>query len=270
MVLASEGCEDEDGRRIDLGGAFHATSDGPEHIVHQRDRYTGGPKGVLADARSAMEQSRLNRQADAVRHIELRRLATLRESGTEPAEASDSEDGETEEFRRYRLARLKELHAEARATAALPTYSGVRELSQDEYVAAVEEVDPSTFVVVLLHEPHLAPCVRLGLRLRALANKYDQVQFVSIRASEAGSSLGDTNLPALVAYRSGDYMESEVQVHLTLGEELPLPQLEQLIEQMGVRLTCSVAMRAADAVLLDRLRGEAGDDEDEAESEEED
>ena len=36
---------------------------------------------------------------------------------------------------------------------------------------------------------------------------------VSIRASEAGSSLGNTNLPALVAYRSGDYMESEVQVH---------------------------------------------------------
>ena len=271
LIAAIEGHEDDEGKPIST--IMRATEDGPEQVIFAPRQYNTGPKGVIEDARQARAKAQLQRQADATLRAEQMRS---KHRGVPRIDAAEFEEGEEEEeeeeeegddaFRKYRQQRLQQLQRAAQVRSYLPTFGELKDLSIDGYLSCVEGGHAETFVVVHLYEPNLPACVRLNFRLQELAVKFDQVCFGSMVASEAKEGMGTADLPALVAYRGGEYLESELRVHETIGDELPLAALQDLVQGMGVELSAASAMSAADGAALRRgqetLSDEGSDDDD--------
>jgi hypothetical protein len=261
IIAVIEGHEDADGRPA--ASLMRATEDGPERASFAPRQYNTGPKGVREDARQARAKAQLQRQADAVRRAEELRSTqggVALANGDADDEEEEDEQDEDGAFRQYRQQRLQELQRAAQARSYLPRYGELKDLSVDTYLACVDGGHPETFVVVHLYEPHLPACVRMNFRLQELAARFDQVCFGAMVASEAKQDMGTADLPALVAYRGGAYLESELRVHETLGDELALDALQKLVEGMGVQLTAAAAMSAADAAALRRHQETLSDD----------
>jgi len=238
LIAAIEGHEDDEGKPMNT--LMRATENGPEQVTFAPRQYNTGPKGVIEDARQARARAQLQRQADAALRAEQMRSKQGGVPRTNAAEEEEEEDeGEDEgddAFRKYRQQRLQQLQRAAQARSYLPTYGELKDLSVDGYLTCVEGGHAETFVVVHLYEAHLPACVRLNVRLQELAVKFNQVCFGSMVASEAKEGMGTADLPALVAYRGGEYLESELRVHDTLGDELPLEGLQDLLRGLGVQL----------------------------------
>jgi hypothetical protein len=274
LIAAIEGHEDDEGKPMST--IMSVAEDGPEQVTFAPRKYNTGPKGVIEDARQARAKAQLQRQADAALRAEQMRskhggvpridAAEFEDEEEEEAEEEEAEDGD-DAFRKYRQQRLQQLQRGAQVRSYLPTFGELKDLSIDGYLACVEGGHPETFVVVHLYEPHLPACVRLNFRLQELADKFDQVCFGSMVASEAKEGMGTADLPALVAYRGGEYLESELRVHETIGDELPLAALQDLVQGLGVELSAASVMSAADGRAALRrgqetLSDEGSDDED--------
>ena len=239
------------------------------------------------DARRHNALQFLQAQADKVRREEqLRRSAnaTVRPAGESDEEEDDEDDLE---FRRYKMERLKQMQQHASASAQLPTFGSVEQVAALDMPAAVDGAGSSqTYVVVHLQEDYLASCVRLSFKLGEVAARYDQVRFLDVPASEAKPDLDPAELPILVVYLDGQFMASASRVGRGGGEELTSAAVEEQLLKIGVRLTSSATMKAADAAALRRLReldlgagpraegggreeSDGSDDDDEEEEEEE-
>ena len=267
LIAAIEGHEDDEGKPVST--IMRATEDGPDQVTFAPRQYNTGPKGVIEDARQARAKAQLQRQADVTLRAEQMRSKHGGVPRIDAAEFDEEEDEEEEgddAFRKYRQQRLEQLQRAAQVRSYLPTFGELKDLSIDGYLTCVEGGHPETFVVVHLYEAHLPACVRLNFRLQELAAKFDQVCFGSMVASEAKEGMGTEDLPALVAYRGGEYLESELRVHETIGDELPLAALQDLIQGLGVQLSAASAMSAADGAALRRgqetLSDEGSDDDD--------
>ena len=73
-------------------------------------------------------------------------------------------------------------------------------------------------------------------------------------ASEAKPDLDPAELPILVVYLDGQFVASASRVGRGAGEGLTSAAVEEQLLQIGVRLTSSATMKAADAAALRRLR----------------
>ena len=269
IMDSMEGFEDEDGNR----NTFLKAED-PDMPVFRQYRANTGVRGVQEDAKRHYAMFALQQRADAARRQEqVRRLMDRHGrmlQNTEPApgeaegeEDDDDDDFEDEEFLRYKLERLKQMQQLTQASAAMPTFGSVVRLDDVlQYPDAVDKVGCSTtYVVVHLHEEYLAPCVRLSCHLEQLAAKYDQVKFVEVCAHEAKETLDPAELPVLLAYQAGEFVASQYKVGKDLGEKLDEAHVEELLlKRLGVRLTASSAMKAADDAALQRMRELGFDD----------
>ncbi|KAJ3057308.1 hypothetical protein HK097_009261 [Rhizophlyctis rosea] len=213
-----------------------------------------GPKGVLADYKFHQHQERarqdgqraelfekLNRQALSSGWL-TRQMATeaAAKAGT-PQKDEEDEDAllerlETEddeylsEYRANRLAHLQSL-------ASKPRFGTVEDLTFNTYVPTVEDVPPSTIVIVHLYEPHIEACRLTNSFLETLAQKYPTVKFARIVSKEADSGFDEVALPALIGYRGGDVFTTVMRITLEVEgwEKTGLCNLEEfegaLIEQ---------------------------------------
>ena len=268
IISAIEGFEDDEGKpEFSL---MRATDGSDLPTIYPR-RYNTGPKGVMEDKRQADIKAAMQRRADATLRQENYAAQAPRglALAQQPGEDEDDEDDDDEDatLRRYRQQRLEQLQKVAQARTYLPTFGELVDMSIDNYIEVVDGRHSETFVVVHLYEPHLPACVRLNFRLQELADKFDQVCFGSMVASEAKEGMGTADLPALVAYRGGEYLESELRVHETIGDELPLAALQDLVQGLGVELSAASVMSAADGRAALRrgqetLSDEGSDDED--------
>jgi hypothetical protein len=280
ILNAMDEQEDEDGNLSSF-----LKLDDPEMAVFRQRQKNTGPKGVQEDARRHYALQMLQKQADKVRNQELLRRnanATCRPAGeSSDDEDKDEEDEEDEEFRKYRLARLQQMQNAASVSAKMPTFGCVEAIAVDDFPDACDHPGSAdTYVVACLQEEYLPACVRLNYKLEALAKKYDQVRFLSVSASAAKPDLEPERLPCLLVYhKNGDFVGSLERVGKEAGESLTTDAVEGFLCRLGVRFTCSAAMKAADAAALTRLRelgGElpasvrqgGGEDEDEDEDEE--
>lgn len=273
IIAAIEGFEDDEGRpEFSL---MRATDGSDLPTIYPR-RYNTGPKGVQEDKRQADIKAALQRRADATLRQEAfaaqapRGLALAQQPGEEDEE---EEDDESEALRRYRQQRLEQLQRAAQVRTYLPTFGELVDLSIDNFIEVIDGGHSETFVVVHLYEPHLPACVRLNFRLTELAAKYDQVCFGAMVASEARDRFPEQELPALIVYRGGQYVEGIERVHESIGDDVEVGALQSLIEGMGAQLTSAVVMSAADQAALQRYREAADDDEvsgSEAEADEDD
>lgn len=259
IISAIEGFEDDEGKpEFSL---MRATDGSDLPTIYPR-RYNTGPKGVQEDKRQADLKAALQRQADAALRQE--NFAAQAPRGLalpqQPGEAEEGEEDEGEALRRYRQQRLEQLQRAAHARTYLPTFGELVDLSIDNYIEVVDGGHSETFVVVHLYEPHLAACVRLNFRLTELAARYDQVCFGAMVATEARDQFPEQELPALVVYRGGTYVEGVERVHESIGDDVELGALQSLLEGMGAQLTSAVAMGVADRAALERYREAADDD----------
>lgn len=259
ILNAIEGQEDDDGNK---SSAFLAGDDQPD-VIHYRTHHANtGAKGVINDAKSHAMMMALQREADKVRQRELMRRqanATVKPIGDEEEEDDeefDEDEDEDEEFKQYKLQRLREMQAKASAAASMPRFGALARCDPDEYLAVVDHPgQPHTFVIVHLHEEHIAPCVRLTYKLEELARKYDQVCFINVLASEtAKGDLDESELPALIVYQDGAFKGSEKRVGREAGETLTARAVEETLMRLGVRLTSASAMKEADVAALQKLK----------------
>merc|ERR1711998_15460 len=173
IIRAIDSIEDEDGRLPDM---FEAR--GPKSPTGGY-RYHTGPKGVIADAREHAEKQRLQKGANSVHQQEY--IKSLARGKTDLAghlqqildQKPEEEEEEDEAFKKYRLQRMRQLRATAQRRANMPTFGKLYVLDTDTFVDAVDKECYDTYVIVHLHEEHLAGCVRLNYRLAELAEKYD-------------------------------------------------------------------------------------------------
>jgi hypothetical protein len=260
ILNAMDEQEDEDGNLQSF-----LKLDDPEMAVFRQRQKNTGPKGVKEDARRHYAMQMLQKQADKVRDQELLRRnanATCRPAGeSSDDEDKDEEDEEDEEFRKYRLARLQQMQSAASASAKMPTFGCVEPTTPDDFPGACDNPGSSeTYVVACLQEDYLPACVRLNYKLEILAKKYDQVRFLSLSASAAKPDLEPERLPCLLVYhKNGDYVGSLERVGKEAGESLTVDAVEGFLCRLGVRLSCSAAMKAADAAALNRLRELGGE-----------
>lgn len=257
ILDAIEGQEDEDGNVSSF-----LRKDDPEMAVFRQRQHNTGPKGVREDARRHQAMQILKYQTDKVRQQELikQQAVTCRPAG-DHSEDEHEEDEEDEEFRKYRLARLQQMQSVASASAKLPTFGSVEAIAVDDFPEACDapgSVD--TYVVACLQEDYLPACVRLSYKLEALAAKYDQVRFISVSASAAKPDFDPDRLPCLIIYhKNGEFAGSLERVGKEAGESLTMGHVEEMLQRLGVRLTSSAAMKAADAAALHRLRELGGE-----------
>ena len=264
IMDSSEGFEDEDGNTNGF-----LKFDDPDMPVFRQQRFGSGVKGVLEDSRNHYAMFALQQRADEARRQEqLRRLSqrhgrlldqvqeTAAQLQEEAAEGEEDDEFEDEEFLRYKLARLRQMQEHTAASAALPTFGALVRLDDVlDYPEAVDKVgSPSTFVVVHLYEDFLPACARMTIHLAALAAKYDQVKFIEACASEAREGFDPAELPLLISYQAGKFIASQSRVGSDRGDKLTPTHVEEvLLKGLGVRLSASQAMRAADTAALQRI-----------------
>ena len=262
IISAIEGFEDDEGKpEFSL---MRATDGSDLPTIYPR-RYNTGPKGVMEDKRQADIKAAMQRRADATLRQENYAAQAPRglALAQQPGEDEDDEDDDDEDatLRRYRQQRLEQLQKVAQARTYLPTFGELVDMSIDNYIEVVDGRHSETFVVVHLYEPHLPACVRLNFRLTELAAKYDQVCFGAMVATEARDQFPEQELPALIVYRGGQYVEGVERVHESIGDDVELGALQSLLEGMGAQLTSAVVMGAAERAALERYREAADDDE---------
>jgi len=274
ILNAMDGIEDEDGNK----SSFLNTEE-PEKTMFRPRQSNTGPKGVREDARRFYAMQKLQHQAEQVRIQEqLRRAANATVAPVTTVDYDDSDDEDDEEFKKYKLERLKEMQKVTNESASMPTFGKLEVVANVlDYPAMVDKPGSAqTYVIVHLQEDYLAASVRMNYKLEELAQKYDQVRFLNVSASDAKKDLDPTDLPVLIAYHNnGDYLGSEKKVGREAGDNLTADVVAAALMRLNVRLTSSAAMKAADAAALERLRmmdigGARSANKDEDEDEDED
>jgi len=249
------GIEDEDGKKSGM-----LRQDDEDMKCHRQVRYNTAAKGVMEDASRAYAMFALQQQADKVRtRVMNQKMAgkgamTAVEQAAADSDEFDDDEFEDEEFHRYKLERLKQMQKHAAASAALPTFGKLEETEVLEYPGKVDAAGPTSFCVVHLKEDYLACCAELTEKFEQLADKYDQVRFLNVCASEAMETLEPTKLPCVIVYHGGEFVSVEYCVGKAEGAQLSLEHVEEVLLRMGCRLTTSTVMREADRAALDRLK----------------
>jgi hypothetical protein len=270
ILNAIDGIEDEQGN----APSFMTPGDEPTR-VHSAGQSQAAPKAARRDARAAAMLSSMERQAEAVRCQEelRRRNAQVGVDAVASAKPpSDSEeDDDDEAYQRFRMERLQLLQLQAAAAASLPTFGSLEVIDVDDFLDRVDRPgSEQTYVVVHLYESPIAACVRLNFRLSALAKKHDHVRFLACSALACRPHIDVGILPTLVVYRGGEYMADVQRVHDAAGEDMPLDIIEELLRDVGVRLSSAAALCATDTAALQRYREQLSDDDDASEDEDED
>ncbi|GAA5966549.1 hypothetical protein JCM8115_006863 [Rhodotorula mucilaginosa] len=239
-----------------------------------------GVKGVKADYAEAMaRQQQHQQQPHLARSLE--RNLKLNDN------AADEED-ELALVRRKRLAELQG-SGERRAGPGR-TFGHLSEVGMEGFVAAVEDEDPETAVVVHLYEPEIPTCALLNSHLASLARLHPSTKFLRALASELDfmqpttddttsllsfpleAEADNATLPTVLVYRAGELETTWVRFdfelpggHVAQGEQ-GKRHVEEVLYNAGVisSLTSAAGDAAASGPRSIRrtTRDSDGDDDD--------
>ncbi|POY75703.1 hypothetical protein BMF94_1326 [Rhodotorula taiwanensis] len=256
---------DDDSRPIPLREATNAPPPPPPRRRGEESRNTG-VKGVRADYAEAMLQQQQQHEQDLARRVE----RGLNLVGGERVSARD--DDERAELVRWRQRRLAQLQGSGeRQARATRTFGHLSEVGIETFVAAVEDEDPETAVVVHLYEPDISTCATLNSHLASLARAHPRTKFLRAQASEVGfmqqqqqptvasfasdaeeKNAGDATLPTVLVYRAGGLETVWVRFDFECPggkvERGPkgLAAVEQVLSSAGVIVRASSARNGSD------------------------
>ncbi|KXS20170.1 hypothetical protein M427DRAFT_142949 [Gonapodya prolifera JEL478] len=112
------------------------------------------------------------------------------------------------------------------------TFGLVTQITQDDYVAAVEHEPPQVTVVVHLFQRTHPLCVKVNSHLDKLAVKYARTKFLRIVSTDADPDFDEIALPAILAYRDGQLIANLIRVQDEVpgnGGTIELNDLENLL-----------------------------------------
>ncbi|BGP55976.1 hypothetical protein JCM8202_005118 [Rhodotorula sphaerocarpa] len=204
-----------------------------------------GVKGVRADYAQAMlaqqEQPSATAGGGLARKMEQSLSLSRRRRQQE-------EEDELALLRQKRLAQLQgsgERHRD-RVTRAGRLFGHLSEVGMEGFVAAVEEEDPETAVVVHLYEPDIPACATLNTHLATLARQHPGTKFLRAQASEvdfmqsSSEADADVTLPTVLVYRAGDLettwvrFDFELEGQRVASGEAGRGAVEEVLVQAGV------------------------------------
>lgn len=139
-----------------------------------------GVKGVIKDRDEATNRAREKRE----REVEEMRRQMERSAITARTWREDEEERRREKAREEGR-ELSDEEGEGRARRPLK-FGHLREVGMKGFVAAVEEEERGTWVVVHIYEPSLERCDQLDDKLSQLARLYPTTKFLRARASALG------------------------------------------------------------------------------------
>jgi thiol-disulfide isomerase/thioredoxin len=126
-------------------------------------------------------------------------------------ELDEMEDDLDEEFlKKYKEQRLQEMQGDKEK----PKFSGVREITKQDYVDEVTNAPKGTYVIIHLYQTYIEACGVMNQVFDELAPKYPQLKFVRIVATKCIENYPDINCPNhhhLSERRHGDHSSKNRQ-----------------------------------------------------------
>mmetsp|Transcript_7283 Transcript_7283/g.10306 ORF Transcript_7283/g.10306 Transcript_7283/m.10306 type:complete len:321 (-) Transcript_7283:13-975(-) len=114
------------------------------------------------------------------------------------------------------------------------SFGHVEEVDAIEYIHAIDDTNPKTYVVVHLYEPFITACRTLNQHWDALARSMPHVRFLRLRASTASKTLDSIGLPSIVIYKDGQLQSNLTPVTKDLPESFKAADVCWLLESCGV------------------------------------
>eukprot|EP01117_Protostelium_nocturnum_P017041 TRINITY_DN6865_c0_g1_i2.p1 TRINITY_DN6865_c0_g1~~TRINITY_DN6865_c0_g1_i2.p1 ORF type:complete len:285 (+),score=129.99 TRINITY_DN6865_c0_g1_i2:27-857(+) len=215
-----------------------------------RSKGNTGVKGVLADAASARELERVEREMDRMKvEYKMNKMAIRVDPNAKTQFSSTSNkrdeyydrkeeeeeddidallnDEDDEFFQQYKMQQMDQLRRQK-------TFGYLANITQAEFVSAIEDEDPRTFVVIHFYEDWHAGCVKLNKLLSNLATKLTSVKFIKIQSLEASETFEEVALPAISIYRGGNLVTAQLRVNELLPPAYDLDHLESFLSNLGV------------------------------------
>eukprot|EP01128_Nolandella_sp_AFSM9_P000254 TRINITY_DN10426_c0_g1_i1.p1 TRINITY_DN10426_c0_g1~~TRINITY_DN10426_c0_g1_i1.p1 ORF type:complete len:274 (-),score=76.34 TRINITY_DN10426_c0_g1_i1:1180-2001(-) len=222
--------------------------------LEQRQRVTrggrGGPpssntgvKGVLSDYQSAKHSMQ---QHQASEREQQQRLvagtgATIVSSDDDDFLFADDDDI-MERMMAERLREMEKMGSVERANVdqvvsavvSQSHYGSVFDLTQADFVEAIDQTPANTSVIIHLYEDYIAPCIRINAILTPLAGRYPRTKFCRIRSKVAQAGFDEVGLPVLLVYRGGELVRSFVHVTDDLPSHFDFDDVHQLLLEHDV------------------------------------
>lgn len=159
-------------------------------------------------------------RAEMVDPLEHRNLEELKEL---------EDEFEDEFLRTYMDKRKKELEELAKK----PKFTGIREISKQDYIEEVTNAPKGTYVVLLLFQDYNEESILLNQKLNELALAYPTVKFLKIVATRCIENFRDADVPTLIIYLDGTLRHNLIRVHKML-KEISKKSVEWLLKDKGV------------------------------------
>ena len=190
-----------------------------------------GPKGVIRDREHYKE---LREQEEAwISHQQRGK------SQKQPAPIQNRWDEnellelESDQFlQQYREKRLREMRAAAaRSGQTAQRFGSLLHLSASTFIPAVDNEQPSVYVVVHISDDSVEACSAMNGCLTYLASEYTQAKFCCLPSSDAPVScqFKSEGVPALLVYRGGELIGNFIRVSDQLGEDFYASELEKFL-----------------------------------------
>jgi hypothetical protein len=167
-----------------------------------------GPKGVISDHRKYSLGKSMSKADDPDLEAEFKELM--------------NDDSIIKNIAEMRLAQMK----------SLPTFGSVFRLTTGtELLDAIDKENPSVLVVVHIYTKFSRACKRIDRCFDTLAEEFKNIKFVTLDASAAGLSenFKKNGVPAILAYRGGNFIKSLVQLEDFLDKDFEVVQLKELL-----------------------------------------
>ncbi|KAG9407349.1 hypothetical protein AC1031_002079 [Aphanomyces cochlioides] len=203
-----------------------------------------GPKGVLTDYKAYKKAKAQERaQDEAVRQAVLTRIARgyvdpSQSTTTETVpqeEAQDSDDeflNELEDdtvLQSYCAKRIEEIKSTINAGA--PSFGSIKYCSPFEFVDVIDSADPRTCILVHMSDEHNYVCTAVNQCLQQLCAEYPLLQVLVVQRGEVEATIRADDVPIFMLYRSGQQLDTILDVYNKLQGEVMVERLVQLLAE---------------------------------------
>lgn len=117
--------------------------------------------------------------------------------------------------------------------AAKQIFGSLIEISRDEYVREVTEVDPQYFVVLHLYQDSNEFCNLINQHLPSIAKKYSHVKFVKIVSTKCIENFPDQHCPCFIIYKAGKPVSNLMKVDKILKNDIK--NMDSLLMDHGIQ-----------------------------------
>jgi thiol-disulfide isomerase/thioredoxin len=145
-------------------------------------------------------------------------------------ELDEMEDDLDEEFlKKYKEQRLQEMQGDKEK----PKFSGVREITKQDYVDEVTNAPKGTYVIIHLYQTYIEACGVMNQVFDELAPKYPQLKFVRIVATKCIENYPDINCPTIIIYLNGGMVTTLPRIDKKYSK-ITVAAMENCLQNIGI------------------------------------